>query len=280
MKEVDLKQVIEDKSPGLIKKYPKFIANPVLWWISKVFRVKEINSFIRKTKNDFGFDFIDKLFQEVNSTYEYDKKALNRIPKEGPVIIVSNHPLGALDGVGIVRVVGERRPDVKIVVNDILAHLTNLEDLFLPIDLYSDRPQRKNLMNIANHIKKGNAIIFFPAGVVSRMDKFKVKDKEWTKGAVNFGRKFKSPIICAKIDNRNSLLFYFLTKLKDSIAPFLFPREMFNFVDRKLKVRFGKLIEPSIYESVKSDKDLTLLLRNYVYNIENAPQELEDHLKK
>jgi putative hemolysin len=280
MQEVSLKKIIEDKKPGLLSKYPTFIKNPILWWIEKVFRVKKINAFIRKSTNHFGNDFIDLLFQDLNSTLRYSADELSNIPKEGPVVIVANHPLGALDGLGIVRIVSKVRPDVKIVVNDILSHLTNLNELFLPVDIYSSKSQRANLMNITKHIKSGKAIIFFPAGIVSRMKNFQVQDKKWTKGAAGFARKFRAPIVCAKIQNRNSLLFYFLTKLKDEIAPFLFPREMFNFVGKELKVKFGKAINASIFEDIKNDNDLTLELRNYVYSLDKPSEQIKKHFQR
>jgi hypothetical protein len=83
---------------------------------------------------------------------------------------------------------------------------------------------------------------------------------------------------CCKL--RNSSLFYILTKLKDRLAPFLFPREMFKFRGKKLKVRFGKLIEPEIYDNLESDEELTILLRKYVYNLDDAPQQLKKHFRE
>lgn len=278
MKEVSLQNIINDKNPDLLKKYPKFLVNFALWYLNGLFRVKKINKFIRETQETYGYDFIEKLFKDLKSTWEYDKEEINRIPKEGPVLIVANHPLGALDGLAIVRAVSDVRPDVKIVVNDILSHLTNLADLFLPVDVYTAKSQRRNLANIASHLKDGKAIIFFPAGIVSRMENFKVRDRKWTKGAVGFGRKYKAPIVAAKIENRNSLLFYFLTKLKDDIAPFLFPREMFNFVNKKLKMRFGQKINTDVYQSIESDKELTDFLKEYVYDIDNPPKKLKQFM--
>lgn len=279
MQEINLKKIIESKNPGLLDKYPGFIKNPLLALARSIFKVKKINNFIRKSQNAYGNDFIDMLFEELNSSFEYSDEDLNNIPKEGPVVIVSNHPLGALDGLGIVRIVSKVRPDVKIVVNDILSHLTNLNELFLPVDLYNTKSQRANLINISKHLKSGKAIIFFPAGVVSRMIDFKVQDLKWTKGAVNFGRKFQAPLVCAKIDNRNSLLFYLIAKINNNLAPFLFPREMFNFVDRKLKVNFGKSIDSSIYSEVEDDQDLTQILREYVYSIEKPSNLIKKHLQ-
>lgn len=277
MKEIVLKDIIEEKKPGLLNKVPAIVRSPFLGYLNGLFRLKPINKFIRENDESVNFDYIEKIFELTQCTYSYLENELEKVPATGNVVIMSNHPLGALDGLAMLAVVGKRRPDIKIVVNDVLNYLENVNDLFLPVDLFNVRSQRRNLLDISSHMREGKAIIFFPAGMVSRKVKGSVQDPPWTKGAIGFARKFKSPILPTFIDAKNSWLFYNILKINNDIAPLLFPREMFNAKGSDINIKFGDLISPDIFEKYENDVILTELIRKAVYNIDNPPNEIIEY---
>lgn len=278
MKEINLEELIKSKNPKIFEKYPKFLLNFAFFIISKILHLKEINQFIRKSKNLTDLDYTNAVFEMLNFSYNYNSIDLNKIPKEGRLVIVANHPLGALDGLSIVEMVRKVRPDAKIVVNDLLSNLNNLDGLFLPVDLYNTKSQRENLLKISKMMKEEKCVIFFPAGMVSRLVNGKIRDPKWNKGAITIARKFQAPILPIFISGRNSYSFYILAKIKSIFATFLLPREMFKKRNYVLNYKFGNLVNYEVFDEIKSDRELTEILKEYVYNITEKPKKLEKYL--
>ena len=270
MDKISIKGLISSKNPKLLENKPKFLLNPAIKIIEKIFHIDEINEFIEKNNNKRDFEYIESVFDSLNFSYNFQESDLDKIPGKGRLIIISNHPLGALDGISIVHLVGRKRKDVKIVVNDLLLNLNNLNGVFLPVDLYNTKSQRQNLVNISKVMKEEGVVIFFPAGKVSRMKKFKIRDTKWNKGAVSIARKFNSPILPAFIDGRNSLLFYLVAWLSDNSAPFLLSREMYNKKNTRIKISFENLISNKIFEDVKDDKLIINKIKEQLYEGEEG----------
>ncbi len=277
MKEINLEELIKSKNPKIFEKYPKFVLSFAFFVISKILHLKEINGFIRKSQNLFDLDYTRAVFKMLNFKYSYDEKELERIPKAGKLVIVANHPLGALDGLSIVEMVRKVRPEAKIVVNDLLSNLTNLNNLFLPVDLYNTKSQRENLLKISKMMKNDECVIFFPAGMVSRLVKGKIRDPKWNKGAITIARKFNAPILPIFISGRNSYIFYILAKMEKSIATFLLPGEMFRKKNYILNFKFGSLVGSKVFDDIKNDRELTEILKEYVYNIDIHSNKLEKY---
>lgn len=277
MKEINLEELIRSKNPKIFEKYPKFLLNFAFYIIGKILYLKEINEFISKSKDLYDLDYTRAVFKMLGFKYNYDEKALEQIPKTGKLVVVANHPLGALDGLSIVEMIKKVRPEAKIVVNDLLSNLTNLNNLFLPVDLYNTKSQRENLLKISKMMKNDECVIFFPAGMVSRLVNGKIRDPKWNKGAITIARKFNSPILPIYISGRNSYFFYIMAKVKDIFATFLLPGEMFRKKNYTLNYKFGKLIAPNVFEEIKNDRELTEILREYVYKIDVTPKKLEKY---
>lgn len=276
MKQVNLEKILKDKKAP-IDKYPKPVLNIGLYFIKKVFHLKKINEFISIYGDTKGIEFIKQVFSYINFQIKSNKKPEEFLPEKSGLIIVANHPLGALDGLGLINLIHSYRKDVKIVVNDILSNIDNLEEFFLPVDLYGTKSQKQNLLDITKAIKEEKIVVFFPAAKVSRLIDNKIKDEKWNKGAISFARKFNKPILPIFVDSRNTYLFYFAIKIKDFFAPFLLPREMFKKQNKILKFKIGKTIPPSIFDSINDDQKLTDLFKKAVYNIDDMPKELMAH---
>lgn len=270
MEEISLEKLIKSKNPKIFEKYPKFGISFVLFIVGKILHLKEINQFIRNSHNLHNLDYTRAIFKMLNFSYFYSKSDLQKIPKDGRLVIVANHPLGALDGLSIVEMIHKVRPDAKIVVNDLLSNLENLNGIFLPVDLFNTKSQRENLIRISQMMQEEKCVIFFPAGKVSRLQGFKIRDPKWNKGAVMIARKFNAPILPIFISGRNTFLFYFLIKIKDIFATFLLPREMFKKKGYTLNYKFGNLVNPEIFKRVESDKELTAKLKEYIYSIKKG----------
>jgi putative hemolysin len=280
MKEISIKKLIAENNPNLLRKYPKFIQNSIIFVIEKLLKIKEINKFLKLAGEKKNVDFIDLLFDYLNVKINYDEDKLENIPSEDSVIIIANHPSGGLDGLALLNIIAKRRPDIKVVANDLLSNVDNLKDIFLPIDLYSNSPQKEKLSAIMQHIKSGKSVLFFPAAKVSRKINGEIRDLPWTLGAFKMARKFSSAILPIHIRAQNSKLFYLVLKLKDSFAPLLLPREMFGQKGKTIELSFGEVIDPKIFANVNLDDELCGMIRYYIYNIEKPDVNLKKIFQK
>jgi len=131
MLQIDLNNILRNRIPSLYNKKISLPGKVVESVLSGIMKVKRINTFLAKHEGLDGSAFIDALFDEIDFSYSVSSKDREKIPSEGKVVIVSNHPLGGLDGLALLKLVLEVRTDVKIVVNDILLQIENLKSLFL-----------------------------------------------------------------------------------------------------------------------------------------------------
>ncbi len=270
MQKIDLKEIIESKAPEFLDSIPEFLRGMVLSILNKILYIREVNNSLERFLDKKDFDFIDELFDYLDFSYNLSSSDKLRIPSEGRLIIVSNHPLGALDGLALLKAVGEVRKDVRIVANDILLSLPNLSNLFLPFDVFSVSSQKKYLSYIKGALENDEVIILFPAGEVSRLTLRGIKDRKWMAGAVKLAKTYNSPVLPFHIKARNSILFYLVSAIIDSMAIFMLAGQIFNKRGKTINLKAGNLIPAEVFstETVKVPV-LTKLLKRHVYRLGN-----------
>ena len=97
-----------------------------------VLRENHLNDFLKSCEGAEGFEFVDKVLDYLNFTYRVVGREIERIPSEGPVLILVNRPLGLADCAALAKLVGEVRRDARIVANDALSPLAPLRPLLVP----------------------------------------------------------------------------------------------------------------------------------------------------
>lgn len=264
---INIEQAVIDKYPGFANK-PGLIRKPTISLLKRLIHQNEINDFLTANEDARGFEFIDRVFEYFNFSYTVRAREKANIPAIGRVVIFANHPIGSLDGLAILRLVSEVRPDVKIVANDMLGHFKALENLIVPLDNMTGGSARRSVKNVLSALEEEQAIIVFPAGEVSRARPTGVKDTAWRPGFLHFARKAKAPLLPIHIGAKNSFLFYGASMLYKPLGTALLAREMFNKRSRTIKFRVGELIP---YDSLQSkslhDRTLVKRLKKHLYKI-------------
>lgn len=234
-----------------------------------LFHESEFKSFEEKYPHLKGFDFVDQVLDHFDFQYALSDRERECIPAEGPVVIVSNHPIGSLDGLALLKMVSEVRRDVKAVANELLMSLPPLENVLLPVDNMGNRTAKQNIKAIDQHLQeKGGAIIIFPAGEVSRVGPTGVKDGKWHNGFIKFAKKAKAPILPIFIDGRNSIFFYSVSLLAKPLSTLLLVNEMFKQVQSSIQMRIGPAIPYEIYSALPlKKKSVTKLFKRHVYKL-------------
>jgi len=264
---INVEKVIREKSPRLADKIPQFIYN----YLKRIIHQDSLNDAIRRFDDQKGLDFVNSIlgFMGVNITYE----GLENIPAEGRYIIASNHPLGGLDGLALMKVVGLVRQDIVFPVNDLLMNVPNLIPLFIPVNKHGSNAQNLMLMN--DTFASDKAILYFPAGLCSRKQNNKILDLEWKKTFITKARTFKRDIIPVHINGRNSEWFYNLANwrkrlgIKANIEMLYLVDEMYKQHNKNINITFGKPISWTIFDNRFPDLVWAQKVKQHVYSIES-----------
>ncbi|PTX44777.1 putative hemolysin [Christiangramia gaetbulicola] len=252
-----------------------FLGTGIGWLILKSTKLSRINKEYDKRKNLKGTDFIDSILNEFEIDFEIPEKDLKRIPKEGPFITISNHPLGGIDGMILMKLVLQSRPDYKVIANFLLHRLDPLKPYILPVNPFEDHKEAKSSLSgmkkAIAHLKEGNALGIFPAGEVSTYrDKRVIVDKPWEPSAMKLIQKSKVPVVPIYFHAKNSLFFYRLASFSDVLRTAKLPSEMLSQRRRKIKVRVGHPISIEDQLEHPNLEAYTAFLRRKTYMLANA----------
>lgn len=265
---IDIRNVIHSKSPKLAKWIPK----PLIKYLQRTIHEDEINRIMIKFHDLTGLDFVDALIEELGVEVRLDGE--NNIPIDESVVFVANHPLGGLDGIAFMHAIGRYRRDVKFLVNDILLNIKNLEPLFIPVNKVGN--QGKNYIKaIDTAYSNDDALLVFPAGLVSRKIKGKITDLEWKKSFISRSKKYKKNIVPVYIEGRNSNFFYNLANIrkkigiKANIEMLYLPDEMFLQKGQMVNITIGETIPYTYFDKAKSEQDWADEVKNLVYSLAN-----------
>ncbi len=264
---------------AVVNKYPAFanqpplIRNSTLSILRKLSYEQEINQFLQANQGITGIDFIDRIFEYFDFSYNVSQRDRNNIPSHGRLLIIANHPIGSLDGLALLHLVSEVRRDVKIVANDMLMTIEPLHDLFLPLDNMTHGAYKQSYKSILNALNSEQAVIIFPAGEVSRASPQGIRDGKWAAGFLHFARATKAPVLPIFISAKNSLLFYSASMIFKPLATAMLAYEMFNKHSSEIRFRVGEVIPHAALESDQlADTALILRLKKHLYKIGNGKQ--------
>ncbi|MEL0628756.1 lysophospholipid acyltransferase family protein [Psychromonas aquatilis] len=243
----------------------------------KLLHEAEFVQFSERYPNLRGFDLIEKILDHFDFSFATIDKQIERIPVSGRVVIVSNHPIGTLDGLALLHLVKKLRSDVKVVANQLLMEVNALHDVLLPVNNLSGNTAKQDLLNIHQFLSNEGALIIFPAGEVSRFTPTGIKDCPWQKGFLKIAFRAKAPILPVHIKARNSWTFYASSFFYKPLASLLLVQEMFKHNEKSIQVHIGKLIPFESYGRNKlSTKVKVNLLQKEVYRI---PKKQESYFK-
>ena len=252
-----------------------FFGTFVGWLLMRVTRISTMNHFYNKHKELKGPDFCDAILEHYEIDFELVEEELQRLPKDGPFITISNHPLGGIDGVLLLKLMLDKRPDFKIVANFLLHRIAPLKPYIMPVNPFENHKDAKSSItgfkNALLHLKEGNSLGIFPAGEVSTYRDGKlVVDKPWEEAAIKLIRKAEVPVVPIYFHARNSRLFYRLSNINDVFRTAKLPSELTTQSRRPIKVRIGQPISVASQKAEETLEGFTELLRKKTYLLANV----------
>ena len=240
------------------------------WLLMKVLKISTLNKVYDKHKHLEDVDFLNAILKDLEIKFEIPEEDLKRLPKEGAYITISNHPLGGIDGVLLLKLMLEREPNFKIIANFLLHRIAPLKKYIMPVNPFENHKDVKSsvvgIKETLRHLSDGKPLGMFPAGEVSTYKDGKLMvDKAWEEGAIKVIRKAQVPVVPIYFHAKNSSLFYFLSKISDTMRTAKLPSELLTQKDRIIKVRVGKPISVAEQNEHKTIEEYSEFLRKKTY---------------
>ncbi len=247
----------------------RFVPGALIRYVERIVHQNEINEALLEMKGMTGLDFIE--FALIDR-FGLDIEVINpqNIPATGRYIVASNHPLGGLDGMALMHVIGKKRKDMKFVSNDILMELHALKELFIGVNKHG-RTNLGMVRELEACFASDTLILIFPAGLVSRRKKGLIRDLEWKKTFITKAIKHKRDIVPVYIEGRNSNFFYNLANWRKrfgigvNLEMLYLPDEMFRQQNKKLRITFGKAVPYSTFTKEHTHYEWAQKMKEHVY---------------
>lgn len=267
---IDIDKVLKQRVP----QYHKFMPRFAIAWLKRIIHQDELNHLLRIMAPTPGLEAANSVLRQLDVKAQLQGES--NIPAEGRFIFVSNHPLGALDGLTLMSALGKKYAGhIKFLVNDLLMAITPLRPLFLPVNEYG-RQSRLQAQEIDKQYQGDNQMIVFPAGMCSRMnEQGLIRDLKWHKFIVTHAIKYKRDIVPIYFDGQNSSFFYRMARwrkrlgLKFNFELIFLPGEMFKSKGHTFTIHFGR---PIAWQSLDATQPHAQAqrLRNLVYQLSST----------
>ncbi|QSW91495.1 MULTISPECIES: lysophospholipid acyltransferase family protein [Flavobacterium] len=244
------------------------------WILMKVLKISTLNKIYDRNKHLEDLAFLNGILDEMEIKFEIPEEDLKRLPKDGAYITISNHPLGGIDGILLLKLMLEREPNFKIIANFLLHRIVPMKKYIMPVNPFENHKDAKSsvigIKETLRHLSDGKPLGIFPAGEVSTYKDGKlVVDKPWEEGALKLIRKAKVPVVPIYFHAKNSKLFYWLSKIDDTLRTAKLPSELLTQKDRVIKVRIGKPISVNEQNEIESFEEYSEFLRKKTYMLAN-----------
>lgn len=249
--------------------------NRLAKYLIRLFDVTKINKLYNSCNSFHGPAFASKALEYLKVDYltGYSNR-LKSLPS-GAFITVSNHPYGGLDGIILADLLGNMRPDYKIIANQLLLRIKAMDECFIPVTPTEEKKDKITATSIYGirealmHLKEGHPVGVFPAGAISdfHIRNMRINDRGWQESILNVIRHAKVPILPVRFFDGNSVFFYTLGLLDWRIRLTRLPHELFNKSKKKQRIGIGEIISVKEQEKFTDGKSLGMFLRKKIYEM-------------
>ena len=267
---IDVDKVLRERIP----KHYKHIPHWAVRWLERTICQDRLNTILEKMHGHNSVDAATVALDEMDITVK--ATGLENLP-QGRYMFVSNHPLGGLDGLALISLLGNRyNHQIKFLVNDLLMAVKPLREVFLPVNKYGSQ-SRDAALQIERALQSDNQFITFPAGLCSRMQPDgAIADLPWQKAAIVHAINYQRDIVPVYFDAHNSRFFYRFAKwrkrlgIKFNIELVFLPKEMLKKCGSTLHVIIGKPISWDTIDASRPKQEAARL-RELVINMAPTP---------
>jgi putative hemolysin len=244
-------------------------------FLMHILRFNKLNKIYEQIASKEGVEFIDEIIKTLEFKIEFEANELKRIPSEGPLIIVANHPFGGFDGLLLIKYISAIRPDVKVLGNFMLQKVDPVADYFISHNPFSKRPgadksTSQGLTEAIQHLNNKGVLCLFPAGDLSSYGKFDtITDQVWQFPVIKFIKKARVPVVPVLFQGTNSRLFHLFAKIHPSLRQVRLPSELLSKRHKKIKIRIGSAIKVEEQDKFNDIYQFSRFIRAKTYSMES-----------
>lgn len=270
----DIRAIVKSKAPKA--HVPEFI----LRYLERITHIKQMNAFLRRHPEARDYEFIRlTVSEELGCSASID--GIENIPTDDrPLIFVSNHPLGGLDGMIIAQMIHEHRPrPLKVIVNELLMFMEPIASLWAPVNKVG-RLTKEQALEQQRMWESESDVLSFPAGACSRLQridgKWQIRDLEWQKNFIQRAKEYKRDIVPIYFEGRNSRFFYTLALLRKwlhiklNIEMLYLVDEMYGAHGKHFKVHVLPPIPYTTFDTTQTPKAWAQYVKSIVYERDNT----------
>lgn len=265
---IDIREAFKQKLP----KYSRYIPGFVYRYLERLIRQDELNRILLENKDKTGVDFASGALKSMNIGLTVN--GIENLPESGRFVFASNHPLGGLDGIALISMLGKRYGKINCIVNDILLAVKPLNSIFLPVNKYGSQ-SRSSAKKIDEAYSGNGQMITFPAGLCSRQgDDGSIRDLKWQKSFIAKSVESRRDIIPVYFGGLNSRFFYKFARIrkklgiKFNIELIFLPYEMIKSEGRTFCVTIGQPIPYSMFDKSRTTGEWAQYVKDAVYNLQ------------
>lgn len=267
---IDLKRYIsrDGFAPNVARK-----CVPAIESLLSIQSLNKIYADVQKQLTDLENDdsFFMKTLRVMGVQFEIESRDFDRIPKDGALIVIANHPFGGIDGVVLGALLKGLRTDAKLMGNYLLAEMDGIRGSIIQVDPFGgDSAVRSNLNGMREAIRLlrgGGCLGAFPAGEVSSLNlgARAVLDPVWTSHIASLALKTDARILPVYFEGRNSAFFQCAGLLHPRLRTLLLAREFCKSRGREVRLRVGEPIRAERLKTFDSVDSATEYLRLKTY---------------
>lgn len=266
---IDIDKVLRSRLP----RHYRFVPRWAIRWLERTVHQDELNGLLERGRGLEGVEFARFVLDDLGITVNV--KGMHHLEDGKRYIIASNHPLGGLDGLALISLMGKHYDgQIRFLVNDLLMAVKPLASIFLPVNKFG-RQSRRAATLIDEEYRSDKQMLSFPAGLCSRLQPDgKVADLKWQKHLVMRAVADGRDIIPVHVDAENSGFFYRLARwrsrlgIKFNIEMLYLPDEMFKKRGGTINITVGRPVAHTSLDASRAVEQAALL-RDIVYKMAN-----------
>lgn len=216
----------------------------------------------------------DAAFRRLRLRLCLDQTALDAVPRQGPLVIVANHPFGILDGLAACRIAASLRSEFKLLAHSTLSQAPETHSFILPIDFTGSKDGvRRNVDSRRAALRclaAGGAVVIFPAGRVSTATTpyGRATDSEWKPFAARLIVEARAAVLPVFFEGQNAWSFHVVSRFSEALREALLLHEVVRRIGGEIRARIGQPIAYDEIAHIPDRRHLIAYLRLRTYALD------------